>query len=172
MTTSALLFERLPACCVDAAFAIEEASYPADEAATHEKLQYRQKEAGEYFYGMYLNGSASPENLVGFVCGTLALGELTEDSMSIHEKSGETLCIHSVVVHESQRRKGLATSMMTKYVEEVKTLKSSSSTTANKIALICKENLVKFYSSCGFTLIGPSEVCHGKDPWFDMSMTL
>jgi hypothetical protein len=37
-----------------------------------------------------------------------------------------------------------------------------------KIALICKELLIGFYSGAGFKLVGKSPVVHGLDPWFEM----
>ena len=33
--------------------------YPADEAASPEKLSYRQREAGEYFQSIVLDGASS-----------------------------------------------------------------------------------------------------------------
>merc|ERR1712039_137982 len=149
------------------AFAIEEASYPEDEAATLEKLRYRQKVAGDFFLGLFVG-----EELVGFICSTLVHGALTEESMSIHEEKGETLCIHSVAVKESQRRKGFAKHMLNGYIEEVKRLNESREVKIQKIALICKEHLVGLYAGVGFNLIGASKICHGKDPWMDMDMTL
>jgi hypothetical protein len=38
----------------------------------------------------------------------------------------------------------------------------------DSIRLICKQRLIEFYSSCGFSLIGASKVHHGHDQWFDM----
>lgn len=47
------------------------------------------------------------------VCGTCCQGtELSHESMDGHDPSGPTLCIHSVVVAESLRRKGYATTML------------------------------------------------------------
>eukprot|EP00968_Pinguiococcus_pyrenoidosus_P013410 scaffold1220_cov259-Pinguiococcus_pyrenoidosus.AAC.82 len=90
---------------VDAAFALETASYPADEAASLDSLQFRQAHAGEYFYGAF-DGS---EALRGFVCATVAPGdELTQETMAEHHPDGSTLCIHSVVVASDLRRKGIA----------------------------------------------------------------
>lgn len=47
---------------------------------------------------------------------------------------------------------------------------SQSTPQATRIALICKENLVGFYSACGFKMVGPSSVVHGKDKWFEMNV--
>ena len=101
-------FARVLPSRVQAAFALEAASYPADEAATLENLQLRAEVAGEYFWGVSEGGA-----LEGFICGTLTCGDtLTEESMSAHDPAGQTLCIHSVVVAEERRRLGLGSAML------------------------------------------------------------
>ena len=84
-------FARVPLSEVDAAFALEVASYPADEAATLEKLQLRSESAGDYFWGVSQGGT-----LQGFVCGTLTTGTmLTEESMSVHEPKVRGTCLRA-----------------------------------------------------------------------------
>ena len=101
-------FARVLPSRVQAAFALEAASYPADEAATLENLQLRAEVAGEYFWGV-----SEGSSLEGFICGTLTCGDtLTEESMSAHDPAGQTLCIHSVVVAEERRRLGLGSAML------------------------------------------------------------
>uniref|UniRef100_K3X365 N-acetyltransferase domain-containing protein n=1 Tax=Globisporangium ultimum (strain ATCC 200006 / CBS 805.95 / DAOM BR144) TaxID=431595 RepID=K3X365_GLOUD len=90
--------------------ALEAASYPADEAASETQIRFRQQHAT--FLG--------DDVLVGFVNGTLtASQELQEESMSEHDSSGTTLCIHSVVVDAAYRRRGLASTMLKQYVNHV-----------------------------------------------------
>ena len=155
-------YARVPASDLDAAYAIEAAGYPADEAATREKLDFRLKHAGDYFWGAYSEHGA----LLGFVCGTLTKAEtLTEESMSEHDADGSTLCIHSVVTLTALRRKGLGQWMVRAYRASVAALP----TPPRRVVLMCKEPLVQFYSRAGFELIGPSGVVHGQDPWLLMS---
>ena len=131
------------------ALAIETASYPADEAASEEKLSLRIRQAQDYFWGAF-----SESTLRGFVCGTLSsASELTDESMSTHEAEGTTLCIHSVVVDEPFRRKGLATWMLRGYIDRIKEVGK-----ATRVVLICKQHLLGFYESCGFTNRGPSDI--------------
>ena len=142
------------------AFAIESASYPEDEAATEAKLQMRIREAPEFFSGAFTEEGS----LCGFICGTLtSSAELTDESMSLHEPAGTTLCIHSVVVTESMRRQGIALWMLRSYMKQVTELQRVS-----RVLLICKENLVCLYEAAGFRSLGPSAVVHGQDQWIDM----
>ena len=159
-----LTFKPVPAADADAAFAVEDSSYPADEAATLEKLKLRLREASEYFWGAY----DASGNLKGFVCGTLTSAtKLTDESMSTHEPSGTTLCIHSVVTEASCRRQGVGSWMMREYNTRV-----TEAAYVKRVLLICKQGLVGFYETAGYTNLGDSGVEHGQDPWLLMERVL
>jgi len=144
------------------AFALETASYPADEAATEAKLRLRMNEAPQFFFGA-LGDDQQPH---GFICGTLTTAKsLTDESMSMHEPEGTTLCIHSVVVDAEKRRTGIATWMLASYLHHVHSLGSVS-----RVLLICKEPLVALYAGVGFKSLGPSDVVHGQDLWILMAI--
>ena len=59
------------------------------------------------------------DEIIGFICATRCDEFEDEDVMSIHKKDGKLLGIHSVVVREDQRRKGIATDMLKHYIEKV-----------------------------------------------------
>ena len=183
-----LTFARLPISRLDEAYAIEAASYPADEAATRDNLRLRLAEAGDYFWG----ASDEKLGLVGFVCGTLAHGEkLTDESMQRHVPDGKTLCVHSVVTAAPLRRKGVGRWMMKCYMAHAR------AAPIDRVLLLCKEHLVGFcalaheptlslstvYSnkavaaavadeSAGLTNRGLSGVVHGQDPWLLMGCSV
>merc|ERR1712087_945508 len=160
-----LRFMRVPAADVNHAFALEVASYPADEAASREKLEMRLRFAADYFWGAYNDAGV----LCGFICATLSISErLTEESMSEHDANGHTLCIHSVVVEETRRRSGVGIWMLRKYLDTV----AVEGSRVKRIVLLCKELLVPFYASAGFELLGPSGVVHGQDKWLLMALTV
>jgi len=160
---AALTFSRMPSTDLAPAYAIEKAGYPADEAASREQLEMRNREAPDYFWAAYADGQ-----LVGFVCGTLSgADKLTDESMSKHEADGTTLCIHSVVVTEALRRRKLATWMLQQYLLAVREHGG-----AKRAVLLCKEHLVCLYEGAGFTLVGKSDVVHGADPWMEMQLDL
>ncbi len=101
---------------LDACFALESSSYPADEAATRSKLEMRIRSAPNVFLL-----AMQQERIVGFTCGTgTTSAKLTHESMSTHEPEGQLLCIHSVVVAEGLRRKGIATRMLRAYLRHAR----------------------------------------------------
>lgn len=53
---------------------------------------------------------------------------------------------------------------MKEYVQYIQTKRPE----IESIALISKKNIVPLYESSGFTLIGPSDVVHGADVWYEL----
>ena len=141
--------------------ALESSSYPDDEAATPEKIEFRLKHANPYFMVCEEEGT-----VVGFVNGTLTKeATLTHHSMSHHEADGSLLCIHSVVVAPSHRRKGIGSFILEAYVRHVQDLAN-----VQAIELLCKQGLRGFYEKAGFSFLGPSSVQHGSEQWFSMRL--
>jgi len=195
---------------------MERASYPADEAASAMRLEMRQREAGEFFMvaravdsmdssvledarASDASGTAAAaeraaldadaRSIVGYVCGTLASGDvLDESTMSSHDPSGDVLAIHSVCVDERFRRRGVAASALAHYVarwivhddtrrenddDDDDTTTTTTPTKVRRVRLLCKENLIPFYERYGgFALEGASAVEHGAETWFDMVLDL
>ncbi|XP_038649375.1 serotonin N-acetyltransferase-like [Scyliorhinus canicula] len=149
---------------ISAAWALEAAGFPPEEAASLAKLQYRQREAGDLFLGHFIN-----DKLIGFVCGTRSLADhLTEKSMQVHEPAGTTVCIHSVCVDEAWRRRGVALGLLRHYVASV----MQTHPALRRICLISHQHLLPLYTKAGFTMIGPSSVNHGLEAWYECIFNL
>ncbi|XP_051867099.1 serotonin N-acetyltransferase-like [Pristis pectinata] len=149
---------------VAAAWALEVAGYPAEEAASLETLEYRQREAGELFLGNFINGK-----LIGFICGTRSVVDhLTARSIEVHEPTGTTVCIHSLCVDPVQRRHGIALRLLRHLVETV----PRAHPTVRRICLISHQHLLPLYTKAGFTVLGPSSVTYGPDPWYECAIDL
>ena len=73
-----------------------------------------------------------------------------------------------VCVDETYRRKGVATRMLKAYLLMVQQTLPE----VQCLRLICKKDLVPLYTTAGFEMIGPSDVQHGKDPWYEMAFQL
>ena len=162
--TRVIRYRPVAAKDVDEAFSLETRSYPADEAATLEKLTYRQLNAPEYFLGAFDDATGS---MLGFVTSTRA-PNLDHESLSHHDPTASVLAIHSVCVSPDHRRLKIGRIMLTKYVNMI--LLRSGDDGLKEIRLIAKAELLSFYVSCGFAVCGPSAVVHGADQWFDLTL--
>ncbi|CAG8773825.1 25626_t:CDS:2, partial [Racocetra persica] len=163
---------------VKRAFQLESEGYPPEEAATLEKLVYRQGLAPTLFLGAYLpaNLSTSSERLlIGFVVSTLTNATtITDESMSHHDPFGKTVCIHSVCVDKLYRRRGVATHMLNEYITRLRNESQNRDVGVKyeMVALISHEYLIPLYQKVGFILKGESQVIHGNEKWFDLTFEL
>jgi uncharacterized protein YciI/GNAT superfamily N-acetyltransferase len=151
--------DDIPSC-----FDIEAASYPGDEAASLSSLNYRHANAAPYFQCAILNGQ-----IIGFICSTRCQS-FEEESMSTHSPAGKFLAVHSVVVREEYRRKGVALAMLKRYVEKIREENMDGS--IQSIVLIAKSHLLGFYVNCGFQVNRPSPIVHGQDLWYELENKL
>ncbi|KAH7338303.1 acyl-CoA N-acyltransferase [Rhizoctonia solani] len=133
---------------IDAAYELEAAGYPADEAASLDALRYRQSVAPDYFLGAYIS---TPRSLIGFI---------THEP----EPKPSSVCIHSVCVSSAYRGRGVALKLLQEYLERLEKMPDVA-----RVLLICKTHLKPLYARAGFGEVGPSAVVHGQDPWFEMS---
>jgi ribosomal protein S18 acetylase RimI-like enzyme/uncharacterized protein YciI len=169
---------------IAACFAIESASHPSDEGASLESLTYRQAEALPYFQCAVLqlednnDDTSTSETIIGFCCSTRC-DELEEESMFTHTPTGPLLDIHSVVVQEEYRRRGVATAMLKHYVETIRNHNSldhgsitAYSSSIQSIVLLAKAHLLGFYVDCGFQVKRPSPIVHGQELWYELEQEL
>lgn len=179
-------------------YTIESESYPPDEAASLESLQYRQHHAAPYFRCAALlsvDGAAAAATaaaakqknsqksdptaatdsmkmsgeIVGFVTGTRC-SAFDVASMAVHDPHGSMLAIHSVVVSEQYRRMGIGSAMLREYVASIR--KMTVKTPIDKIVLIAKADKLAFYVRAGFTVVGVSPIVHGRDTWYECACDL
>ncbi|CAE6347655.1 unnamed protein product [Rhizoctonia solani] len=148
---------------IEAAYDLESAGYPADEAASLDALRYRQSVAPDFFLGAYV---PTPRSLVGFIVATLSPSPtLTHHSMEVHEPEPKpsSVCIHSVCIGSAYQRRGIALKLLQEYLERIEKIPDVA-----RVLLICKAPLKPLYARAGFLEVGPSAVVHGQDPWFEM----
>jgi ribosomal protein S18 acetylase RimI-like enzyme len=139
---------------------LEAAGYPSDEAASPERLAYRQREAGPFFLVAH---SAEADAVCGFVCGTCTSADgLTAETMATHDPDGTTLCVHSVCVAGDARRRGVASALLRTYLQLII---PGVAPAVRCVRLIAKPYLTKLYLRAGFRLVGPSSVVHGAEQW-------
>lgn len=80
-----------------------------------------------------------------------------------HRDEGGTICIHSVAVAKEHQGIGLGSILMKSYIQRIKDSKI-----ADRLALLCHDHLIGFYTSLGFENMGPSEAKFGGGGWNNM----
>jgi ribosomal protein S18 acetylase RimI-like enzyme len=153
----------------------EQISYHPDEAASKEQLERRigyASESGPELFTVARN--VDNDQVVAFLCTTLTTADLvTDESMSVHEPNGQTICLHSVCVSPDYRKQGIATKLMTKWIEQLKNVNEGlEDKKYTRIALLSRPRLTGLYESVGFKNIGVSKVVHGPEPWIDCVLDL
>ncbi|XP_014672165.1 PREDICTED: uncharacterized N-acetyltransferase C9.02c-like [Priapulus caudatus] len=149
---------------ISAVARLEREGYPLDEAASEEKLLHRHSQAPELFLGCYLR-----DTVIGYICSTRANDDtLTEESMSTHVPSGESVCIHSVCIDSSYRRQGMALALLKAYVEHI----GQNCSGVKRLLLLTHTELLHLYTKAGFRLVGESAVTHGARPWYECVLKL
>ena len=137
-------------------FELETLCYPVEEAATEGKIEYRWKNAGEFFLL-----EKKQEKLVGMLnCTRSHEEEIEEKTMQVSHSNGRFLCIHSVAVLEKERRNGLGSLLLQRIIQVAKNRGD-----IEKIVLVTKAHLIPFYNKNGFGNITNSFLSHGKDIW-------
>lgn len=160
---------------LDIVNAYEQISYHPDEAASREQLERRIGYASESGPELFtVARDIENDKVVGFLCSTLTTADLvTDESMSVHELDGKTICLHSVCVSPDYRKQGIATKLMTTWIEQLKQVNAKEHEKKYKrIAIMSRPNLLGLYESVGFKNIGVSKVVHGPEPWIDCILEL
>ncbi|KAI0559575.1 hypothetical protein FGB62_142g051 [Gracilaria domingensis] len=129
-------------------FDMEKNSYPSDEAASLEAIEYR----ASVTEGLcQIARHASTNEIIGFVTATAApegTERMTESMMKEHCAAGNV-------------------AMLDAYVNNIRSMGKY-----DRILLISKRYLVHFYESVGFSVVGESAISHGKDTWIEMELSL
>lgn len=128
------------------------------------------------------NTNTTSSIVVGFVCATRCQS-FTGQSMSEHDVGGPLLAVHSVAVRRDHRRRGVGTQMLRAYIRHVASLRrkqeeeEEEATTLRtpsiqKMVLLAKKHLLSFYVNCGFQVIRPSPIVHGRELWYELEQDL
>ncbi|KAJ1966316.1 hypothetical protein GGI12_000159 [Dipsacomyces acuminosporus] len=145
------------------AHGLETAGYSKDEAASLDSMLYRYRHAPHLFLGAF----DTTGSIAGYIMSTQTAAPLvTHESMTIHDPSGTTVCIHSVCVDQRWRGKGIASKLLELYADMAR------GHNVKRIAMLSRANLVPFYERAGYRSLGPSSVVHGDEKWYDCIIDL
>ncbi|KAF9355591.1 hypothetical protein BGX26_006368 [Mortierella sp. AD094] len=190
-----LQYRVLPQADVSKAHIIEAAEYLESEAGSLGNFIARQAAAPHLFLGCYAHapiGAGGQEQdapvrareeggvLVGYIVSTQSSEDhLTHASMSLHDPKGRSVCIHSVCVAGAYQRRGIASEMLKEYLKHLHSINADIATGSlageptlpprlERVLLITHKERIGLYSGAGFELVGPSEVEHGPELWYEM----
>ena len=88
--------------------------------------------------------------------------------MSTHDASGKNVALHSICLSKSVQGQGLSKELLQEYIIRLRASKKY-----DNLLLLSHEGLVNgLYEKVGLKSRGKSDVQHGPDPWFEMSIPL
>ncbi len=138
---------------------IEREVFPAVQAASREKYEWRIKNIGNYFFVAEHGGK-----IVGFIFSRLTELDIFTDELYEKEilPEGKYLAILTVATDASYQKKGIAGELIKHSLSVSKDIGLKGAT------LACKDDIVSYYSKFGFELVGKSLSEHGGFSWNDM----
>ena len=144
---------------------IERLCFPPEKAADFSAFEYRLDRFPQWFFKAELEG-----RIVGLIDGSSSDSPYITDDLydegSDYNDSGENLLIYGLAVHPVYRHQGIARSLMSAFIEAARQAGKT------HISLTCKESLITFYESLGYTNHGVSESVKGNVTSYDMEMYL
>lgn len=149
----------------DAAFAVEEASFPAGERAKRAVWDARILTFPETFFIAVLDGK-TVGHINGCATNEVRFSDALYASVAAHDPNGRYQAVCGLAVLPEYRGRRIAARLL----EAMKTaaLKSGRS----GIILACKSELEYYYSQFGYIRLGESESDLGGETWSDMLLPL
>lgn len=146
-------------------YLVEISGFPPEEAATKETVRLRIDSFPQGFFVAELNGT---------VIGMLNSASTNKDDISDeelkqligHDPNGRNMVVFALAVLPEYRKQGIARQLMGRFAEEARKLDKEN------ILLMCKQHLIAYYESMGFTRMGLSKSTHGGAEWHEMRLRL
>jgi len=152
--------EDLPAC-----HTIEANCFPPAEAAWPSSIRTRIEEYPEGYLVAELNGQ-----VVGQVnSGSTSKDDITDEEFKKligHDPEGCHMVIFSLSVHPDFQRRGIADTLMGKFISQARKMGKTT------VKLLCKDDLIPYYTRHGFEDDGLSASEHGGAEWHAMTLHL
>lgn len=150
---------------LDAIAEIEKLCFPETEAASREAFFKRLETFANHFWVLEEAGK-----VVSVINGMVSdipmlVDEMYEDAV-MHCENGAWQMIFGVITHPDYQKKGYASMIMKRVMEEA--VKQG----RKGIVLTCKEHMIPFYKKFGFINEGKSKSKHGGETWYDMRLMI
>lgn len=144
---------------------IEVRCFPPCEAAWTSSLEKRIEEYPEGFLVAECDGE-----VVGQVnSGSTSKNDITDEEFKQligHDPDGRNIVIFSLSVLPEHQKNGLGSQLLTSFIKQARELGKSN------VMLLCKSDLIDYYSRHGFKEGGISASSHGDAEWYEMSLAL
>lgn len=121
--------------------------------------------------------SVVKETLIGHITATKTpTQKLTKAAMELpskenkdagHVEFARNIAIHGLVIDPEWRGKNLGTLLMHDYIQKL-----SNQDLGSKVILVAHKELIPFYEKIGFEYHGESNIKHGAETWYDLSIDL
>lgn len=145
--------------------AVEEACFPASEAATEAEFEQRLAQYADHFWVMTDNGKIIAF-VDGFVTNEPDLTDEMYEKASLHDENGAWQMIFGVNTLPEYRRHGYAGELIRRAIDDAKRQGRRG------LVLTCKPKLVAYYAKFGFADEGVTEKStHGNVIWHQMRLT-
>ncbi|KAI9451854.1 acyl-CoA N-acyltransferase [Russula earlei] len=159
-----LFFDLVSTEEVNAVHDLEAQGFTPDEAATLEKLRFRQANAPDLFLGAFIPQIDGKRTLLGYIDGVLSSeATLTAASMSTHVPGARTVLIHGVCVTPEARGRGIASALLAEYQQRLVVVGQY-----DRAVLIAHEDKVAFYERVGFKSRGFSNIAFAGVCWIEL----
>lgn len=144
---------------------IEARCFPPSEAAWTTSLQTRIDNYPEGFLVAEYEGQ-----IVGQVnSGSTHKDDISDEEFKQligHDPDGENIVIFSLSVLPEFQKQGIADKLLGGFIEQARDMGKA------KVLLLCKDELIGYYSRHGFEDNGPSASDHGGAKWHEMMLPL
>ncbi len=146
---------------IESCYFIEKTCFEESEAASIESIE---KRVDVYPAGFIV--AEVDSRIVGMInSGATDKDDITDEEFKKligHSDNGKNIVIFSVSVLPEFQKKGIASTLLIEFIKRSKELEKE------KVILLCKTELIKFYERLGFEYFSVSTSNHGGFEWHEM----
>lgn len=140
---------------------VEAICFPPAEAASEDSFRERLEVYPSHFWLLEKNGQVI-SFINGMVTNEMTIRDEMFEDASLHDENGEWQAIFGVNTIPNERRRGYATMVMERVIED------AWQQGRKGLILTCKEEKIHYYAKFGFKNLGVSKSVHGGAIWYDM----
>jgi ribosomal protein S18 acetylase RimI-like enzyme len=150
---------------LDECFRVEISGFPPKEAASYETIKLRIHTYSEGFL------VAEIDNRVVGILNSAATNkdDISDEELKQlvgHDPNGRNMVVFALAVLPEFQKQGIARQLMLRFIDQARQNQKE------RILLLCKQHLVRYYEGLGFVHAGLSKSTHGGVQWHEMRFLL